>query len=110
MLLDDGEGFIVCPFRRVTSLPCPGCGLTTSIVGLLRGEVADALCVNPLGIIALLALVASPFLLALKPDKCFEWWSKFEQSTSKGKGLLVLFLVIGLDWLYLLIHSMYGRL
>jgi hypothetical protein len=33
---------VVCPFRRLTGLPCPGCGLTRAGRHLLRGEFREA--------------------------------------------------------------------
>jgi hypothetical protein len=53
--VDDGP--VLCPFRLVTGLPCPGCGLTRSWVYLLHGQVGDAMAANPFGIVALLLAV-----------------------------------------------------
>ncbi len=46
-------GPVICPFRRLTGLPCPGCGLTRSWVDLMHGRVADAMAANAFGIVAL---------------------------------------------------------
>ncbi|MBR5696972.1 MAG: DUF2752 domain-containing protein [Paludibacteraceae bacterium] len=110
MSYGEGEGFIVCPFRRITTLPCPGCGLTTSILLMLRGEFGQALCTNPLSLIALPVLVLSPLFLLLKPDRCYSLWCGFEEYVSRGKGLWVLIGVIVAVWLYLIINSLYGRI
>ena len=40
----------LCPFKRVTGLPCPGCGMTRSVVTLLHGDLAASLYYHPLGI------------------------------------------------------------
>lgn len=52
------HGPVLCPFRRATGLPCPGCGLTRSWVDLLHGRVGDAMAANPFGIVALAAAAA----------------------------------------------------
>jgi hypothetical protein len=39
----------ICLFRRITGLPCPGCGLTHSFSALSRGEVAQAALCHALG-------------------------------------------------------------
>ena len=46
--LDDG-GFILCPFRRLTGLPCMGCGMTRSFCALAKGEVGRSIAFHPLG-------------------------------------------------------------
>ncbi|WP_134765804.1 DUF2752 domain-containing protein [Nocardioides sp. 1609] len=53
--VDDGP--VICPFRRVTGLPCPGCGLTRSWVDLAHGDLAGAWSMNPFGIVLVAALV-----------------------------------------------------
>ena len=46
-----------CLFRGLTGLPCPGCGITTSLLALARGDVQASWSANPagLGVAALLA-------------------------------------------------------
>ena len=36
------SGWILCPFRLLTGLPCPMCGMTRGIASLLRGRWPDA--------------------------------------------------------------------
>lgn len=43
---------VLCTFRRLTGVPCPGCGLTRSFVFLAHGQLLDALRANPLGPVA----------------------------------------------------------
>ena len=90
-------------------MPCPGCGLTTSILLLLKGEFLQALSMNPLGIIALPVLVFAPLFLLFRSDKCYNLWNSAEVSASKGRVALILVVVIALVWLYLIIHSLYER-
>ena len=47
-LLDAGP--ILCPLRRLTGLPCPGCGLTHAFVSLGHGDIAAALRFNALSL------------------------------------------------------------
>jgi hypothetical protein len=49
------SGPIVCPFRLVTGLPCPGCGLTRSWVYLAHGDFSEALRANPFGYVTMAA-------------------------------------------------------
>lgn len=36
-----------CPFRGLTGLPCPLCGLTRAMFLLAKGHVAEALALHP---------------------------------------------------------------
>jgi hypothetical protein len=54
-------GLPKCNFLRLTGLPCPSCGMTTSFALLMHGDVAASLRANPVG--TLLAV----FLLGMIP-------------------------------------------
>lgn len=49
-----------CPLLALTGIPCPLCGTTTLATMVLRGELTDALTVDPAGVVVLatLALLA----------------------------------------------------
>lgn len=50
-------GHGVCPSRELLGLPCPGCGLTRSILLILRGQFQESWQLQPFGY-AWLALAA----------------------------------------------------
>jgi len=52
------DGPIICPFRRLTGLPCPGCGLTRSWVYLAHGDWGAALAANPFGLVTVAGAMA----------------------------------------------------
>lgn len=39
----------LCPFRNITGLPCPGCGLTRSVVYSAHGQWQQAIAYHPFG-------------------------------------------------------------
>lgn len=65
-----GDQGLPCPLRATTGVPCPFCGMTTSVVSAVRLDLASAWAANPAGIIAvftavLLVLVRRPVDLAV---------------------------------------------
>jgi len=56
---------ILCPLRTLTGVPCPLCGMTTSVEATLRLDFADAVAATPAGILAVGAAFA---LLVLRPS------------------------------------------
>ena len=62
------SGPSVCPFKLLTGLPCPGCGMTRSVVTLLHGDLGASLYYHPLGFV----IVGLAVALALA-DAWF-WW------------------------------------
>jgi len=58
-------GLPPCAFYRVTGLPCPSCGMTTSFALLVRGDVLNSLRANAAGtLLALFCLAFIPWALA----------------------------------------------
>lgn len=49
---------VTCPLRALTGVPCPFCGTTTSFKELFHLDVAGSLAANPIGVMAVIALIA----------------------------------------------------
>lgn len=88
VLSDDIPFSIVCPFKAVTGLPCPGCGGTRAAQALLQGDLLLALYINPLSCLLVLFYIVllvwsiydgycarnSLFLSLAKPWKKSYFW------------------------------------
>ena len=48
----------LCPFRNLVGLPCPGCGITRSVVCAAHGHWREAVAFHPAGPLILALLVA----------------------------------------------------
>ena len=55
--------FTPCPFKNITGIACPSCGITRSLALLAHGRFADAAYINPLGLFAGLIMVIAPLWL-----------------------------------------------
>ena len=53
-----------CPLRTLTGVPCPFCGMTTSVKETLSGDLAGAVAANPAGAV-LVGVLA--YLLVVRP-------------------------------------------
>ena len=47
-----------CPLRAVTGIPCPLCGMTTSVTATVRLDLATAVAASPAGVAAVVVAVA----------------------------------------------------
>ncbi len=75
---------VACPLRTVTGVPCPLCGMTTSVAATLRLDLGAAVAATPAGVVAVALGVA---VLALRPRAV-----RFPAP--------LLYLALGAMWLY----------
>jgi hypothetical protein len=61
-----GHGGLPCPLRTLTGVPCPLCGMTTSVEATAHGHLLAALRANPAGPFAVLAALG---LLVRRPAR-----------------------------------------
>ena len=92
----------VCIFLRTTGLPCPGCGLTRSIVAAAHGNLALSFSYHRLGLLIFIYIILQ-FMFNLFYLVIPKWripLSKYVRILHKGIILLaVLFL---LNWIFTL--------
>lgn len=65
----------ICLFRRVSGVPCPGCGMTRAFAHLAKGEWREAARDHPLS-----------FLVALELGLGWGWWGLVLAGRSPGTG------------------------
>ncbi len=56
----------LCPFKLLTGLPCPGCGITKSIIFLYQGDIMKSLTYHIFGPLVILFCVVSVLVLSLE--------------------------------------------
>ncbi len=80
-----GNPGLPCPMRSVTGVPCPFCGLTTSVKAVLHADARSAWAANPFGIV----LVAFAVALVVRPR-----WRRLSLPT------VVIVTGVALSWLF----------
>jgi hypothetical protein len=95
-----------CSFRNLTGLPCPGCGLTRSIVAAMHGDFKASLLYHRLGLITLI-YVCLQFLYRLTSILIPPLDERlFGMGKILNKGIIVLAVLYVINWGYtLLIQS-----
>lgn len=88
-----------CTFHNLTGLPCPGCGLTRSLVAAAHGDLAGSLTFHRLGLLTLsYILLQLIFRLGsiLLPGLTYK---VFRSGRMLNLGIVYLGVLYGLNWL-----------
>jgi hypothetical protein len=51
------DHLLTCPFKSMTGIDCPGCGMQRSVIKLLEGDVAQSIAYHPAGTTTLIMIV-----------------------------------------------------
>lgn len=65
---------IPCPFRLLTGLPCPACGLTHAMLALGRGDLAGSWQAHPGGMLLGAGVVVAAIDAAVWAIRGRGWW------------------------------------
>lgn len=92
-------GLPPCNFLRVTHLPCPSCGLTTSFAYAVRFQFWKAFLANPFGLFAFFGTVS------LIPSSIFLLWRRMSfrritESVHFSKALYAATALYFLSWIF----------
>lgn len=71
-----GLGVPLCWFKALWGLPCPGCGMTRSLIRVSHGEIGEALYYHPFGPLVwglVVALAAAIFIGEERRRRFGEW-------------------------------------
>lgn len=87
----------VCLFNKFFGIPCPGCGITRSLLALFIGDIHNSLIINPAGLFFGMSLFAQlPFRIAAL---CMEGLSKYVFKLSVVMSRFICIVLI-MNWLY----------
>jgi hypothetical protein len=88
------SGPVLCPFRLLTGIPCPACGLTRSWVHTAHGQWDDAFALHAFGP-ALMLLAAVTTVVVAVHWATGRWWIP---PRAMGATLVVISVAMGVWW------------
>lgn len=92
-----------CIFHNLTGLPCPGCGLSRSIVAAAHGEIISSFSLHRLGLLTL-AYIMLQFIFRLGWMLFPKYGLQFSQTGRYlDRGIIGLAVLFGLNWILTLI-------
>jgi len=98
------EGLTTCLFKKTTTLPCPSCGSTRSILLLINGNFKESWLTNPLGWLISFIMLILPFWILYdwitKKDSFFLAYKKTEKILQKPLLYIPLVILILVNWVW----------
>ena len=86
--------FLPCVFKGVTSIPCPGCGMTRACLAILQGEFSTAWRYHPFSFL----LIGLSILIVFQPEYTQETWGAISLIKQKIIVSILILLCLSL-WL-----------
>lgn len=96
--------FEPCLVKNITKIPCPSCGTTRSIISITKGNLIEALAINPVGYIVAFIMLVCPIWIIIdilsKKNTLFDFYKSSEIHLKKSKYTLVLVLILMINWIW----------
>lgn len=94
----------VCFLKKMTTIPCPSCGTTRSVILVTKGDFSGALYLNPLGYLAALFLLIIPFWIGYdsvrRSSSLFDFYQKIELQLKKPTIAIPLVVLVLFNWIW----------
>jgi hypothetical protein len=98
------KSLTVCLFKSTTSMPCPSCGTTRSLISIIKGNFFDALILNPFGYLMGSALMIIPIWIlkdAIRnSNSLFDFYLKMELRLSQPIYAVPSVLLVLINWIW----------
>lgn len=93
----EGIPLPICQFRAITHLPCFGCGLTRSFIGMAHLRLARAALYHPLGLLLFPLTCLGAALLPFPPERRerLAAWAERRRTWWTALGLVLLVVLVG---------------
>ena len=106
-----GINVTVCPVKRMTGVPCPGCGTSRTLKALLHGDFVTAFTLNPINLFFCL-VVAAVLLTTLvssyrqKEDTLSTDIKRIESVIQRPVVYIPLIAVVLINWISVIIKGL----
>lgn len=92
IMLHDTHGEIetaqsLCPFKFLTGLPCPGCGITKAFIFIYKGDLTKSLCYHLFGVPAFVFCIGTIIVLTAELITKKEFFNNLMHSSQLGYAL-----------------------
>lgn len=98
------SNFTACPVKKITTLPCPSCGTTRSMLFILEGNFTNSILTNPFGIITFTGLLVLPFWLLLDVVRgnhsFYVFFLEAERVLQKKLWAIIGILIVLANWIW----------
>lgn len=100
-----------CGFQQEYNLPCPGCGITTSVVAFAQGRVFEAFYIQPAAAFLCSVLVVTAILSFLISvfGVYFVFLERFFNKVKVKHIILVVLIIIACGWAVTLARALAAR-
>ncbi len=102
--LTENKSVEVCLVKHATNIPCPSCGSTRAIISLTKGDVVEALSINPMGFIVAIIMLLAPLWIitdiANRSNSLFVFYQKTEAFLKRPKYAIPLVLLVIINWIW----------
>jgi hypothetical protein len=94
----------VCLIKHLTTIPCPSCGSTRSVIALTKGNFIEAISINPIGYIIAVIMIVSPLWIMIdlvcKQNTLFTFYQKTETYLKKPRYAMPLLVLVVINWFW----------
>ena len=88
----------------MTTLPCPSCGSTRSLIALARGDLQESLYLNPIGILLAAMMIAGPFWICIdligKRSSLLNFYLRTEEVFRQRKYAVPAIILLTANWIW----------
>lgn len=94
----------LCFIKNITGIPCPSCGVTRSILALFKGNILEAIWINPLGLIVMIFLLMLPVWVThdifFEKDGMYRIFLRLEALLAKPvtRNLFIILVLVNWGW------------